>query len=159
MSDPNKINRSYPHAHRKPLCTVSVWALLLVPLWVQAAPSGTPAAATAQTLSSASDPAADDSTDTNGTDAANSAETDATLPRTLAATYTPKIDALTQQNQALLADNLALQQRVDGLQTQVDVLIYERQGQLFLYGAATVLVSMLIGAGIARLFWRRTSRW
>jgi len=147
-----------------------LWAFLLVPVCGQAAPvSASNTSSAAQTANVPNDNADANRNDDADTDANNaevdSADTDdaskatAALERTIAATYTPKIDALNQQNKALLTQNLTLQQRVDSLQTQVDVLIYERQGQLFLYGAVTVLISMLIGAGLARLFWRQASRW
>ena len=168
MSYQNQNNPLRPNAYPKSLLTAVLWAFLLVPVCGQAAPTSAPntnaAAQTADVSDNNADANLSDDTDTdaNNADVDSAATNDASqaaLERTIAATYTPKIDALNQQNKALLTQNLTLQQRVDSLQTQVDVLIYERQGQLFLYGAVTVLVSMLIGAGIARLFWRQASRW
>lgn len=170
MSYQNQNNPLLPNAYPKSLLTAVLWAALLVPVCGQAAPTSAPNTNTAAQTANVSDDNADanrNDADTDAGDASESADkgTDAdtndvaALERTIATTYIPKINALNQQNKALLAQNLTLEQRVDSLQTQVDVLIYERQGQLFLYGAVTVLVSMLIGAGIARLFWRQASRW
>ena len=67
--------------------------------------------------------------------------------------------ALSSANQQLLSRNAQLQRQVNDLQTQVNVLIYESKGQLFLYGALTVLISLLVGIFISWLMFGRRARW
>lgn len=68
---------------------------------------------------------------------------------TLAELQTPEESELSRANTELLAKNAELENRVTELTTQVNVLVNERSGQLFLYGAFTVLFSMLFGAWAA----------
>lgn len=78
---------------------------------------------------------------------------------TLAAQLQPSTKALSEANQELLSRNAQLQRQVNDLQTQVNVLVYESKGQLFLYGAFTVLASLLVGIFISWLVFVRRERW
>jgi len=78
---------------------------------------------------------------------------------TLAAQLQPSKQALSDANQELLSRNAQLQRQVNDLQTQVNVLVYESKGQLFLYGAFTVLISLLVGIFISWLVFTRRDRW
>lgn len=78
---------------------------------------------------------------------------------TLAAQLQPEPTALSAANQKLVSENISLQRQVDDLQTQVNVLIYESKGQLFVYGAMTALISLALGVFISWLIFRRRSRW
>ncbi|MGP5501830.1 hypothetical protein [Psychrobacter faecalis] len=78
---------------------------------------------------------------------------------TLAAQLQPSTKALSEANQELLSRNAQLQRQVNDLQTQVNVLVYESKGQLFLYGAFTVLMSLLVGIFISWLVFVRRERW
>ena len=81
------------------------------------------------------------------------------INNTLAAQLQPSSQALSDANQQLLSRNAELQRQVNDLQTQVNVLIYESKGQLFLYGAFTVLISLLVGIFISWLVFVRRERW
>lgn len=78
---------------------------------------------------------------------------------TLAAQIQPTDKALSAANQELLSRNAQLQRQVNDLQTQVNVLVYESKGQLFLYGAFTVLGSLLVGIFVSWLVFVRRERW
>lgn len=82
-----------------------------------------------------------------------------TIDNTLAAQLKPSNDALSAANQKLLTQNAQLQRQVNDLQTQANVLVYESQGQLFLYGAFTVLISLIVGIFISWLVFVRRERW
>ncbi len=85
--------------------------------------------------------------------------TDAEGRPTLATQMQPTDKALSAANQQLLSRNAQLQREVNDLQTQANVLVYESQGQLFLYGAFTVLISLLVGIFISWLVFVRRERW
>lgn len=87
------------------------------------------------------------------------ANTSLDISNTLAAQLQPSSQALSDANQQLLSRNAELQRQVNDLQTQVNVLIYESKGQLFLYGAFTVLTSLLVGIFISWLVFVRRERW
>lgn len=95
--------------------------------------------------------------------AASSESAAATAPPqagdTLAAQIQPTDKALSAANQELLSRNAQLQRQVNDLQTQVNVLVYESKGQLFLYGAFTVLGSLLVGIFVSWLVFVRRERW
>ena len=95
-------------------------------------------------------------TATNNTSADNSA---LNINDTLAAQLQPSTKALYEANQELLSRNAQLQRQVNDLQTQANVLVYESKGQLFLYGAFTVLISLLVGIFISWLVFVRRDRW
>ncbi|MFP3455352.1 hypothetical protein R0J89_03670 [Psychrobacter sp. SIMBA_152] len=78
---------------------------------------------------------------------------------TLAAQLQPSTKALSAANQELLSRNAQLQRQVNDLQTQVNVLVYESKGQLFLYGAFAVLISLLVGIFVSWLVFVRRERW
>ncbi|MGO3000141.1 MULTISPECIES: hypothetical protein [unclassified Psychrobacter] len=78
---------------------------------------------------------------------------------TLAAQLQPSDKALSDANQQLLSRNAQLQRELNDLQTQVNVLVYESKGQLFLYGAFTVLISLLVGIFVSWLVFVRRERW
>lgn len=77
----------------------------------------------------------------------------------LAAQLQPSNKALSDANQELLSRNAQLQRQVNDLQTQANVLVYESKGQLFLYGAFTVLISLLVGIFVSWLVFVRRERW
>ncbi len=77
----------------------------------------------------------------------------------LAAQLQPSNKALSDANQELLSRNAQLQRQVNDLQTQANVLVYESRGQLFLYGAFTVLISLLVGIFVSWLVFVRRERW
>ena len=81
------------------------------------------------------------------------------ITNTLAAQLQPSNKALSAANQELLSRNAQLQRQVNDLQTQANVLVYESKGQLFLYGAFTVLISLLVGIFISWLVFVRRERW
>ena len=81
------------------------------------------------------------------------------IKNTLAAQLKPSNKALSAANQELLSRNAQLQRQVNDLQTQANVLVYESKGQIFLYGAFTVLVSLLVGIFISWLVFVRRERW
>lgn len=83
----------------------------------------------------------------------------ATIDNTLAAQLKPSNQALSAANQKLLSQNAQLQRQVNDLQTQTNVLVYESKGQLFLYGAFTVLISLLVGIFVSWLVFVRRERW
>ena len=85
--------------------------------------------------------------------------TSTALTPTLAMQRQPAPSALSTANQKLVTENVSLQRQVDDLQTQVNVLIYESKGQLFVYGAMTALLSLALGVFISWLIFRRRSRW
>lgn len=80
-------------------------------------------------------------------------------PNSLAAQLQPTDNELSAANQELLTRNAELQRKVNDLQTQVNVLIYESKGQMFLYGAFTVLISLLVGIFVSWLVFVRRERW
>ena len=91
---------------------------------------------------------------------ATTASTPASNNNTLLATQLqPSTQALSDANQELLSRNAQLQRDVNDLQTQANVLVYESKGQLFLYGAFTVLISLLVGIFISWLVFVRRDRW
>ena len=81
------------------------------------------------------------------------------ISSTLAAQLQPSSKALSDANQQLLSRNAQLQRQVNDLQTQANVLVYESKGQIFLYGAFTVLISLLVGIFISWLVFVRRERW
>ncbi len=81
------------------------------------------------------------------------------INNTLAAQLQPSNKALNAANQELLSRNAQLQRQVNDLQTQANVLVYESKGQLFLYGAFTVLISLLVGIFVSWLVFVRRERW
>ncbi len=147
---------------------VSVASLiLLASLSVQAAPTVTnadPAAGTAtlapNTVNQLALPnTASNTVSTTAPNQATSAQPATNISDTLAAQLQPSTKALSEANQELLSRNAQLQRQVNDLQTQVNVLVYESKGQLFLYGAFTVLMSLLVGIFISWLVFVRRERW
>ena len=93
------------------------------------------------------------------TDTTSAAKPATDITNTLAAQLQPSNKALSAANQELLSRNAQLQRQVNDLQTQANVLVYESKGQLFLYGAFTVLISLLVGIFISWLVFVRRERW
>ena len=93
------------------------------------------------------------------TDTTSTAKPTTDIANTLAAQLQPSNKALSAANQELLSRNAQLQRQVNDLQTQANVLVYESKGQLFLYGAFTVLISLLVGIFISWLVFVRRERW
>lgn len=79
---------------------------------------------------------------------------------TLAQANAPTDSQLSQANTKLLTENAELQRQVDSLTTQVNVLINERSGQLFMFGAFTALGSVVAGLILGGVFFgRNKGRW
>ncbi len=78
---------------------------------------------------------------------------------TLAQLNQPTDSQLSKANQQLLAKNAELQNQVDSLNTQVKVLVNERSGQIFIYGAVTALLSGILGIALGWLVAGRKGRW
>ena len=147
--------------------------LLLASLSIQAAPTVTnadPVAGTAplapnavlapNTVNQLALPnTASNTAATTAPNPATSAQPATNISDTLAAQLQPSTKALSEANQELLSRNAQLQRQVNDLQTQVNVLVYESKGQLFLYGAFTVLMSLLVGIFISWLVFVRRDRW
>lgn len=140
--------------------------LLLASLSVQAAPTITdadPAAALAPNAvlapNNVTQIALPNTVATTAPNLAASAQPATNINHTLAAQLQPSNKALSEANQELLSHNAQLQRQVNDLQTQVNVLVYESKGQLFLYGAFTVLISLLVGIFISWLVFVRRERW
>lgn len=74
---------------------------------------------------------------------------------TLAQLAKPDDNQLSRANIELLAKNSQLQGRIDELTTQVNVLVNERSGQLFLYGVISTLASFTLGFILASLIIKR----
>lgn len=116
----------------------------------------------APTTSALDAPASDSATTTPVPAGQPATPTTKTTPanNTLLATQLqPSTQALSDANQELLSRNAQLQREVNDLQTQANVLVYESKGQLFLYGAFTVLISLLVGVFISWLVFVRRERW
>ena len=116
---------------------------------VQAAPTAPNTEAANPTVASINQPAVGDAATSSAPD----------INDTLAAQLQPSTKALSEANQELLSRNAQLQRQVNDLQTQANVLVYESKGQLFLYGAFTVLISLLVGIFISWLVFVRRDRW
>jgi len=123
--------------------------LLMAAVSVQAAPTAPNAEAANPTVASINQPAVGDAATSSALD----------INDTLAAQLQPSTKALSEANQELLSRNAQLQRQVNDLQTQANVLVYESKGQLFLYGAFTVLISLLVGIFISWLVFVRRDRW
>jgi hypothetical protein len=78
---------------------------------------------------------------------------------TLAQLSQPTDSQLSNANQQLLAKNAELQNQVDSLNTQVKVLVNERSGQIFIYGAVTALLSGILGIALGWMVAGRKGRW
>lgn len=122
--------------------------LLMASVSVYAAPTA-PNADASPTVAPISQPAVGDASTSSALDINN----------TLAAQLQPSTKALSAANQELLSRNAQLQRQVNDLQTQANVLVYESKGQLFLYGAFTVLISLLVGIFVSWLVFVRRDRW
>lgn len=80
-------------------------------------------------------------------------------PNSLASGMQPSDSELSAANQELLSRNAQLQRDVNDLETRVNVLINERSGQLFMYGAVTVAVSLFLGILLGSFVFGRRDRW
>lgn len=123
--------------------------LLMASVSVYAAPTAPNADAANPTAAPTSQTAVGDASTSSALD----------INDTLAAQLQPSTKALSAANQELLSRNAQLQRQVNDLQTQANVLVYESKGQLFLYGAFTVLISLLVGIFISWLVFVRRDRW
>lgn len=143
----------HPLYYRYSLAVVLLMAAFMVTLML---PVGAQAAPNEALL--ATSPNANVDTDSETEEANNDVTTSALAP-TLAIQRQPTPTALSTANQNLVSENIKLQRQVNDLQTQVNVLIYESKGQLFVYGAMTALISLALGAFISWLVVRRRSHW
>lgn len=147
------------------LMSVSV----LAPISAQAAPTVTVTDANGQPVTASSDSAtgtpSDANTETGQSPAQNATEgqtaktSPAAIQDTLISQLQPSERELSAANQELLSRNAQLQRQINDLQTQVNVLVNERSGQLFMYGAFTVIISLLVGVFISWLVFVRRERW
>lgn len=82
-------------------------------------------------------------------------------PNSVATNALPTNNQLVTANQELLTNNVALQRQVNDLETQVNVLVNERSGQLFMYGALTAIAGLVLGLICAWLLFGigRRERW
>ncbi|WP_312750792.1 hypothetical protein [Psychrobacter sanguinis] len=80
-------------------------------------------------------------------------------PNSLASEMQPSDSDLSAANQELLSRNAQLQRDVNDLETRVNVLINERSGQLFMYGAVTMGVSLFLGVLLGGFIFSRRDRW
>ena len=99
------------------------------------------------------------STNSNATDRNANSNTNNTPTNTLASQIQPTQSELSAANQQLLSRNAQLQRDVNDLETQVNVLVNERSGQLFMYGALTVIAGLLVGIFIGWLVFAHRGRW
>ena len=140
-------------------------ALILSAFSAHAAPTVTPIDTTTAATANPPDTSLSAIGINNASSVPNTAVTNPTssaIPssnNTLAAQLKPTDSALSEANQTLLSRNAQLQRQVNDLQTQANVLVYESKGQLFLYGAFTVLISLLVGIFISWLVFVRRERW
>ncbi|SJN16875.1 hypothetical protein [Psychrobacter sp. JB385] len=141
-----------PRAYLTVYKTGMTSVMLFMAVSVNAAPTTNAVDATAPTSASTTPVPAEQQATTANTVAGTSN----TL---LAAQLQPSTQSLSDANQALLSRNAQLQREVNDLQTQANVLVYESKGQLFLYGAFTVLISLLVGIFISWLVFIRRDRW
>lgn len=147
LSTPAKYPLHYRYSLAVALLLAAIIATLVLPTRAQAAPD---------TASAASNTSI--ATDSQTEDADNGLTSSALAP-TLAMQRQPAPTTLSTTNQKLVSENVKLQRQVDDLQTQVDVLIYESKGQLFVYGAITTLISLALGGFLSWLVFRRRSHW
>ncbi|AWY19788.1 hypothetical protein LP123_04265 [Moraxella bovis] len=124
-----------------------------------------PVVSLAQTASNATSGTPTASTNRNASESEN-AESQTPVPPppasphdpnapTIAELNSPDDNELSRANTELLAKNSELQGRIDELTTQVNVLVNERSGQLFLYGVISTLVSFILGFILASLIMKR----
>lgn len=145
--------------------TVFASSILLASMSVQAAPTlateAEPSAGIVSALIAANNASQETDTQISApvTDTTTAAKPATDITNTLAAQLQPSNKALSAANQELLSRNAQLQRQVNDLQTQANVLVYESKGQLFLYGAFTVLISLLVGIFISWLVFVRRERW
>ena len=145
--------------------TVFASSILMASMSVQAAPTvateAEPSVGIVSALIAANNASqeTDTQTSTPVTDTTSAAKPATDITNTLAAQLQPSNKALSAANQELLSRNAQLQRQVNDLQTQANVLVYESKGQLFLYGAFTVLISLLVGIFISWLVFVRRERW
>ncbi|MFT4021186.1 MAG: hypothetical protein QM666_06695 [Acinetobacter sp.] len=91
--------------------------------------------------------------------AKNKAEEDAKI-KAMVKSQTTRMQQLEQANLEALAQNQELQLKNDNLGVQVQVLQSERSAQLFMYGAATLGIGVLIGFFIAGyVYTKRRRQW
>ncbi len=131
---------------------IAVSLVLFTAISAQALPTVAPINSSAQPSTTTENNAAQSLGEVN-------ADEISTIDNTLAAQLRPSNEALSTANQKLLSQNAQLQRQVNDLQTQANVLVYESKGQLFLYGAFTVLISLLVGIFISWLVFVRRERW
>lgn len=94
------------------------------------------------------------------TDTINDISTDALAnPNSLASAMHPSDAELSAANQELLGRNAQLQRDVNDLETRVNVLINERSGQLFMYGAITVTIALFLGFVLGWYMFGRRDNW
>ena len=148
LSTPAKYPLHYRYSLAVALLLAAIIATLVLPTRAQAAPDT--ASATSSNTSIATDSQTED---------ADNGLTLSVLAPTLAMQRQPAPTTLSTANQKLVSENVKLQRQVDDLQTQVDVLIYESKGQLFVYGAITALTSLALGGLLSWLIFRRRSHW
>lgn len=91
--------------------------------------------------------------------ARNKAQQDAKV-KALVKDQATRLQQLEKANLEALAQNQELQLRNDNLGVQVQVLQSERSAQMFLYGAATLAVGVLLGFLIASyVYTKRRRQW
>ncbi len=138
----------------KVIATILLGAVISVS-HAQTAPSSSPQ--NASTPQNASDVEANASSPQMASAPANPHDPNAP---TLAQLQAPAESELSVANTKLLAKNAELESRVAELTTQVNVLVNERHGQFFLYGALTALFCFGLGVVLSwTVFNKKKSNW
>ena len=70
-----------------------------------------------------------------------------------------QVDQVIAAHQVAITENQALQLANDNLSVQVKVLQSEQSAQMFLYGAATIVIGGVMGLILGTLMARRQRRW
>ena len=70
-----------------------------------------------------------------------------------------QVDQVIAAHQTAITENQALQLANDNLSVQVKVLQSEQSAQMFLYGAATMVIGGLLGLILGSVLGRRQRRW
>lgn len=151
------------------LLSSSAWAVVTATQPQAAAPTGTTAPATTQkptTSQPAAKPAPVNLNQpapimelTPAQIAQKKAEEDARI-KALVKNQLTRMQQLEKANLDALAQNQALQLKNDNLNVQVQVLQSERSAQIFMYGAATMGVGVLVGFLISSyIYTKRRRQW
>lgn len=102
---------------------------------------------------------ADDKTITDNDDPTDQSKKAEAFKNSLAFERMPGETELSVANQKLLTQNAKLEREINDLEMQVEVLNYERSGNLYMHGVATGLGSFIAGGFLSWLIFGRRNRW